>query len=280
MKEITEILDTLFAKPVGYKGEVLTSGYVLAKMMETYHADNDHHMGESVYRHTEDVWENVFRDGGYPGHSDDWYKALKYIIVLHDVGKIFTREEHDDGRITFYKHNQDSASIASPVMENVTFDNVDWKKWVVDIVRLHDIFFAMDNNRRKELSHMKKFMREDVAQSDTMLYLLMVLGRADCSPRLFEGKQLCMERFEEDLSAWRHEEQNCREKEEMVIDHFREARPEISDIVREQLGDDAVRIVEVANTPKDIGRLFGELGNAKKGDIIRKIKSLYDRRQS
>jgi CRISPR/Cas system-associated endonuclease Cas3-HD len=276
MNAITEIITQLFAKPVTHKGVELTSNYVLVKMMEMYHPDNDHHMGESVFTHTEDVWNHAFKDGGFPGHSEDWDKALKYIIVLHDVGKLFAREEHEeDGRITFYDHHKDSASIASLVMENVSFVNTDWKKWVVDIVRLHDAPFMLDNNRREGLSHMKKFMREEVPQSDTMLYLLIVLGRADCSPRFFHKKQECMERFEKDLAAWRQEERNRQEKAAATEARFREVKPEIAELLG-HLGPQAITIVSNAETPKDIGRLFGELGKNKQQDIIKKVKALYE----
>ena len=95
--------------------------------------------------------------------------VLRLAAFFHDVGKVHTYTESDDGTGHFYGHNQVSADIAHRVLRALKFDNETTKK-VVKLVKYHDRY--IEENTKSVKRAMNKMGEE-------LFFKLLDLKKAD-----------------------------------------------------------------------------------------------------
>ncbi len=89
--------------------------YVVPALEETYEMlQNDYHFG-TVWEHTMKVLENV------AAVTDD--SDLRLAALLHDIGKVRTREESEDRSVHFIGHELVGADMVNGIMARLKFPN-------------------------------------------------------------------------------------------------------------------------------------------------------------
>lgn len=136
-----------------------------------------------------DVWEHVLRmlslmtpEGGKVD------PRLAWAVLLHDVGKPFTRSE-DAAGVHFYGHVRRSEEISAEVLARLRFSR-DETEVVLALVRGHMLFM---NVRRMRPGRLKRFLR----MPDFDLHL--ELHRLDClgSHGLLDNYEFCLQKLSE-----------------------------------------------------------------------------------
>ena len=89
--------------------------YVIPELEETYDmAQNVYHFG-TVWEHTMKVLENI---AAVTNRSD-----LRLAALLHDIGKVRTREQREDGNVHFINHELVGANMVKEMMTCLKFPN-------------------------------------------------------------------------------------------------------------------------------------------------------------
>lgn len=89
--------------------------YVIPELEETYDmSQNKYHFG-TVWEHTMKVLENISAVTNRP--------ELRLAAVLHDIGKVRTREESEDGSVHFINHEHEGAVMVKGIMTQLKFPN-------------------------------------------------------------------------------------------------------------------------------------------------------------
>ncbi|MBR2083296.1 MAG: HD domain-containing protein, partial [Muribaculaceae bacterium] len=89
--------------------------YVIPELEETYEmSQNKYHFG-TVWEHTMKVLENISAVTNRP--------ELRLAAVLHDIGKVRTREEKEDGSVHFINHEHEGAVMVKGIMTRLKFPN-------------------------------------------------------------------------------------------------------------------------------------------------------------
>jgi putative nucleotidyltransferase with HDIG domain len=89
--------------------------YVIPELEETYDmSQNKYHFG-TVWEHTMKVLENISAVTNHP--------ELRLAAVLHDIGKVRTREESEDGSVHFINHEHEGAVMVKGIMTRLKFPN-------------------------------------------------------------------------------------------------------------------------------------------------------------
>ena len=96
--------------------------------------------------HVYDVWEHTLRAvAAAPAES-----VLRWVMLLHDLGKPASFSLGEDGVGHFYGHARLSAQYADAVMERLRFSNAD-RAAVSELVRRHDGFIAPEKKSVRRL---------------------------------------------------------------------------------------------------------------------------------
>lgn len=258
----------------------LVGHHLWKKMHDTYHSVDDNHEGESIWVHSRRVYEQL-------GFSVDQTSLIErtaaWAAVIHDVGKVWTASYNEEkGKTTFYKHGNYSAAVAKAFMANI--DRVPESMALipdyplVEMVKWHDAIISLQHDRKDDFTHMKKVYKPFENAAVRRAFLRLVTS--DCQPRAADKKAVWAVNFSNDFVGYQHhleiEEKVAKEKRYAEMLRFEESRGEIIGLVTLELGPDAADIVRNANSPQDIGRLFGQLGKAKKQHIIKQVKALYE----
>lgn len=263
------------------KDELLIEGWDLIRSMKLiHHSDDENHEGESIWDHSKLVYEQL-------GLSVDDHNLINrtaaWAAVLHDVGKIWVAEYvREKDRMRFYKHAKISAEIARIFMERIECVPMSMALLpdcaLVEMVKWHDAIISLQNDKKPDFSHMKKMY--GIFHNPAVRGVFLQLVRADCQPRKREEKARWARDFESDFVAYaeRVEAQEDGKRLRMIreLDQFRKNRDQLLAFVRKEVGPEAARIVEEAETPQDIGQLFGLLSADGKIRLIKKVKSFYE----
>lgn len=109
------------------------------QMMET-EQENPHHKW-SVGVHSIRAMENIRNE-----------KVLRLAMLLHDVGKPFTKTIDENGVAHFYNHSAEGEGLARRILRNLKFDNDTLNK-VTKLVLYHDYRMpAIDKNIRRAIN--------------------------------------------------------------------------------------------------------------------------------
>lgn len=89
--------------------------FVVPELEETYDmTQNNYHFG-TVWEHTMKVLENISAVTNNPD--------LRLAALLHDIGKVRTREESEDGSVYFINHELAGADMVKEIMARLKFPN-------------------------------------------------------------------------------------------------------------------------------------------------------------
>jgi len=137
-----------------------------------------------------DVWEHTLRMLNLLPSSEGVENDMRLAwgIVLHDVGKAYTRSENESG-IHFYGHVREGEKIAEAIMRRLRFSRAETET-ILALIHYHMLFINVMDMRPNRL---KRFLR----MPDFRLHL--ELHRLDClgSHGLLESYEFCRSKLEE-----------------------------------------------------------------------------------
>ncbi|KQC09453.1 MAG: hypothetical protein APR62_02365 [Smithella sp. SDB] len=139
------------------------------------------HPEGDVWQHTLSMLELLSKNGGTSENL-----CLAWSVLLHDVGKVVTRTEDENG-VHFYGHVQQGEKIADDIMERLKFSNAQ-KETVLNLIHHHMVFMNVQKMRPARL---KRFLR----MPDFGLHL--ELHRLDClaSHGMLDNYEFCQDRL-------------------------------------------------------------------------------------
>ena len=149
-------------------------------MAELKHNDNIHHTGETIIEHTK--WVLADLEKLTEGKDATTKQMLSLVALLHDVGKAYTREIQPNGKITFYKHAEKSVAIAQVLLAKYKDQLGQTYQRILDLIRLHDMFHAIANDRKNQVPGATKYLRRLLQESiylDKHLDELVIFAKAD-----------------------------------------------------------------------------------------------------
>ena len=113
--------------------------HIIPEFEETYDMTQNHYHFGTVWEHTMKVLELI----------DSSDLVLRMAVLLHDIGKVRSREVSDDGRVHFIGHNIISADMAEEILKRLKYPNhfigevkflvfhhMDTKEWKDDLSRM------------------------------------------------------------------------------------------------------------------------------------------------
>ena len=96
---------------------------------------------------------------------------LRMTMLLHDIGKLTTKTEDDQGINHYFMHSAESAKEAESILRDLKFDNKSIKK-ITTLIKIHDIQLSF-NNPKKQIKRALNKYGEDIIKD------LMKVKRAD-----------------------------------------------------------------------------------------------------
>ena len=152
--------------------EILAATGLLAEILPEVEAMRD--VEQPPLFHPEgDVWEHTLRmldllPGGAGTEADG---RLAWGVVMHDIGKAYTRSEDESG-IHFYGHVRKGEEIAGSIMRRLKFSRADMET-VLDLIHCHMLFIHVREMRPNKL---KRFLRKPDFDLHLELHRLDCLG--------------------------------------------------------------------------------------------------------
>lgn len=140
--------------------------------------------------------------GEAPAHKDVWAHTLqvveqsqptpvqRWVALLHDMGKAWTRIVHTDGSVTFHRHEQHSAMLFEGIAKRFTFDNATAHE-VAFVIRQHGRVPQYDSEWTD--SAVRRLVRE----LDPYVDSLLTFARADLTTRFPEKRAAALARIDE-----------------------------------------------------------------------------------
>ena len=98
------------------------------------------------------------------------------------VGKAYTHEIQPTGKVTFYSHAEKSVKIAQVLLAKYRVQLGETYQRILDLVRLHDMFHAIANDRKNQAPGATKYLRrllQEAIYLDKHLEDLVVFAKAD-----------------------------------------------------------------------------------------------------
>lgn len=274
------------------KEELLIEGWDLIRSMKLIkHSDDENHEGESIWEHSKLVYEQLGISVDDPNLVN---RTAAWAAVLHDVGKVWVAEYvREEDRMRFYGHSKISAEIAKIFMERIERVPTNMAPFplsertdeplrgcmLMDMVRWHDAIISLQNEEKPDFRKMYGIFRNPAVRR-----VFLRLVRADCQPRAAGKRAKWADDFEADFEAYveRVEAQEDEKRLRMIreLDRFRKNRDQLLAFVRKEVGPEAARIVEEAETPQDIGKMYGLMSAEGKSRLIKKVKAFYEEERS
>ena len=141
--------------------------FVLPELEETYRMTQNHYHFGTVWEHTMKVLENI--------QSSEL--LLRVSALLHDIGKVRTREETEDGKVHFIGHEKMSAQMTEAILRRLKYPN-DFIRQVQFLVRHHmDSKTWKDDLSMMKSKHLRKLQYE--CKTEERFKNLMLLMDAD-----------------------------------------------------------------------------------------------------
>lgn len=238
------------------------------------HTDDDHHNGETVLQHIRWVLEDVER------LTDGWDRRernlLRLVALFHDLGKAYTHEyDPERKKHTFYGHAEKSVELTQAILKRFEKDSKEFLQDLLDLVRLHDAFFMLLNNRatqsRGSLKYLKKFMRENVAAREKIQRLVTFAKADSARARTIQHTLEGIETVLGEMEEWREEQARIEkervEAEKRKLKNLTKNRGKIDKII-----EDAVP--GASKLMPDLSAVNRELGKAKRYDALKAIQRI------
>ncbi len=141
--------------------------YIIPELEETYRMKQNHYHFGSVWEHTLKVLDNI--------ESSDL--LLRMSALLHDIGKVRTREETDDGKVHFIGHEEKSAEMVDHILRKLKYPT-DFIRKVQFLVRHHMVAKAwQDDLSQMKPKHLRKL--QYVCRTEERFDNLLLLIDAD-----------------------------------------------------------------------------------------------------
>ncbi len=182
LQEMTKILRGTHLKDAL---EFLDEVGVLKLILPEFAAMRDFHKSSPV--HHKDLWEHTIQVVLQASEDD----ALKWAALLHDIGKVSTREVDEEAeKVTFYGHEEAGAERFVEIAERFKLDNATTKR-VRFIIEHH----SRPQHYQSEWSD--SAVRRFVRDMDPYLDDLLDFARADLTTRFEDKRQEALSRLEE-----------------------------------------------------------------------------------
>ncbi len=161
--EIMKLIDT--GRPsIGFE-YLRKSGLMelsLPELYECYKVDQNRYHLHDVYYHS------IYSCDAIPGTD----KIVKLAALLHDIGKVATRREGDDGDYTFYNHEVVGKKITRRIMKRLKFSNEEILR-VANLVLNHMFHYVNEWSD----GAVRRFMRKVGLENLDDLFLLRLADR-------------------------------------------------------------------------------------------------------
>jgi poly(A) polymerase len=113
--------------------------------------------------------------------SESRWPLLKYVILLHDIGKPQTRSVDKNERVHFYNHEQESADMARKINRRIRLSNRQ-QTYVDFIIRNHlkplSLFTAFQKNKLSQKAITRFFLKYDDLSADLFIHAIAdILGK-------------------------------------------------------------------------------------------------------
>ncbi|MDO8784583.1 MAG: HD domain-containing protein [Syntrophales bacterium] len=137
-----------------------------------------------------DVWEHTMQmlDMLPLGAGKETDACLAWSVVMHDIGKAYTRSEDESG-VHFYGHVRKGEEIADAVMRRLKFSRAEMET-TIDLVHCHMLFIHVKEMRPNKL---KRLLRKPHFDLHLELHRLDCLG----SHGLLDHYEFCKAKLEE-----------------------------------------------------------------------------------
>jgi putative nucleotidyltransferase with HDIG domain len=243
-------------------------------MQKIHHSDDLHHNGETILTHIGWVLDDVDR---LTQTMDAEKRALLRLTALcHDLGKAYTHNfDPTKQKHTFRGHADKSVEIAKVLLEKHRQELGDLYDKVLDLVRLHDVFFSLVEARSKQPQGSTKYvsglMQENIYRQG-LLRDLLTFAKADAARsksydnkiKNFEGVVEDVERAETEMETAAREAEVARTRQERKIE---EHMPKIRALLEQNFPEAAAVLPNLRETKR-------LLGQAKRYDLIKEIQDL------
>ena len=182
LQEMTKILRGTYLKDAL---EFLDEVGVLKLILPEFAAMRDFHKSSPV--HHKDLWEHTIQVVLQASEDD----ALKWAALLHDIGKVSTREvDEEAGKVTFYGHEEAGAESFVEIADRFKLDNATTKR----------VQFIIENHSRPQQYQSEwsdAAIRRFVRDMDPYLDDMLDFARADLTTRFEDKRQDALGRLEE-----------------------------------------------------------------------------------
>lgn len=235
-------------------------------MAELTHSENIHHNGETILEHTKWVLEDLGKLT--EGKDAATKQMLALVALLHDVGKAYTREVQPTGKVTFYSHAEKSVEIAQVLLAKYRAQLGETYQRILDLVRLHDMFHAIANDRKNQAPGATKYLRrllQEAIYLDKHLDELSIFAKADSARSKAAEKYL--KNIDDVLADVALAEQQKAEIEATKARqqaNLQRRLPEIRNLLENNCP-------EAANALPNMHEVNELLGRAKRFDLIKQI---------
>jgi hypothetical protein len=196
--------------------------------------------------------------------------------LCHDLGKPYThRFDREKNKHTFYDHAAKSVRIAEVLLAKHRVQLGDLYQKVLDFVRLHDAFYALDHDRSQlsagSTKYVHKMMQEKVYQQGLLRDLLTFTKADSFRARTYLEK---IKDFETVIEDTKRAEQEIVEQEQGKARLREQAIQRVPD-VRRYLEDQGLS--EAAVLLPDYQAAKRLLGQMKRYDVLKELEGILRR---
>lgn len=239
-------------------------------MRELPHNDDIYHNGEDVLTHIGWVIDDAAKLSA--NMDAETRVLLKLTALFHDIGKTYTYRWHPEKqKHTFYDHATKSVEVAEVLLARHKKQLGHLYQQVIDLVRLHDVFFALAHERPKgqpgSTKYVRRLMQEAVYQQG-LLHALLTFAKADSyRAKSYADKLQNMEGILEDVKraeAEIVEEEAAKERQRQLV---QQRLPKVRAYLEAEAPEAAALLPDLQATKQ-------ALGKAKRYDLLKGVEAI------
>ena len=142
---------------------------VMPEMEPTYSMTQNAYHSDTVWGHTMRVLDNLGKDTNSLN--------LRLAALLHDIGKTVTREEDENGKVHFLKHEILGKEMVKDIMTRLKFPNADIEE--VIFLTLHHMDCKSYGTNAEHMKDKKLRRLQHTCKTEKRFHDLMMLMHAD-----------------------------------------------------------------------------------------------------